>query len=392
MSLALYRKYRPKVLADLLGQEMTVQILQNAARANGLAHAYLFYGPRGTGKTTAARLVAKLANCETRQKQLMEAPTLKGGRSPDRSVGSEPCNKCRVCLEIDGGNGLDVIEIDAASNRGIDEIRNLKEVAHTAPVSYTRKVFIVDEAHMLTGPAFNALLKTLEEPPAHVMFILATTEYEKLPDTIVSRTQKFGFKKLDKETIIKKLETICEAEGLKYESEALELIAVAADGGLRDAESLLDQVHVLPAKVSEEKLGGLNAPTITLKTVEEAIGRIGFKKLNAFAKLLATKDLPKALERLNELSESGVNITQFAKDLIHYLRRVLSLKMNPNLEELFDKELTKEDIAGLKEIGAITEADFFIKLIKSLISAYSDMRYSPFAAVPLEVTIIENLK
>ena len=236
MSLALYRKYRPKVLADLLGQELTVTILQNAAKLDRFAHAYLFYGSRGTGKTTAARLVAKVANCET--------------RSTDKKFHEkgEPCNKCRVCAEIDGGSALDVIEVDAASNRGIDEIRNLKEVVHTVPSSYPRKVFIIDEVHMLTGPAFNALLKTLEEPPEHCIFILATTEFEKLPATITSRTQRFAFKKLDKQTIIKKLDAICKAEKLQCEPEALELIAVAAEGGLRDAESLLDQIVSMKGK------------------------------------------------------------------------------------------------------------------------------------------------
>lgn len=367
MSLALYRKYRPKLLADLLGQELTVQILQNAAKQNKFAHAYLFYGSRGTGKTTAARLIAKVVNCETRAKDK---------KFHDEG---EPCNQCRVCSEIDNGNALDVIEIDAASNRGIDEIRNLKEVAHTVPASYARKVFIVDEVHMLTGPAFNALLKTLEEPPEHVMFILATTEFEKLPATITSRTQRFAFKKLNKQTIVKKLESICKAEKFEYEPEALELIAVAAEGGLRDAESLLEQVRS-------------HSAVITAKTVEEAIGRVGWKQLQEFSKLLAAKDLGGALKFLNQLNESGTNIVQFAKDLIHYLRRVLSLKMNPDLAELFKNELTNEDITGLKNIGALDDADFFIKLIKSLIRAYTDMRYSPFAIVPLEVCIIENLK
>ncbi len=367
MSLALYRKYRPKILSDLLGQEINVQILQNASRQNKFAHAYLFFGPRGTGKTTAARLVAKIVNCEL--------------RASDKKFHSqgEPCNKCHVCNEIDSGSALDVIEIDAASNRGIDEMRNLKEATQTAPASYARKVFIIDEVHMLTGPAFNALLKTLEEPPEHVMFILATTEFDKLPATITSRTQRFIFKKLNRQTIVQKLKSICKTEKIEFDEDALELIAVASDGGLRDAESLLEQVHS-------------HSPKLTSETVERAIGRVGFKRLKDFSELLALKDLSKALVFLNELNDSGTNMVQFTKDLIHYLRRVLSLKMNPDLEELFRSDLTNDDITALKNIGTKNTPDFFIKLIKTLIRAYTDMRYSPFALVPLEVAIIESIK
>lgn len=379
MSLALYRKYRPKLLADLLGQEINVQILRNTAKLNKFAHAYLFYGARGTGKTTAARLVAKIVNCE---KRLSDKKFHNDG---------EPCNNCRICTEIDNGSALDVIEIDAASNRGIDEIRNLKESAQTTPASYSRKVFIIDEVHMLTGPAFNALLKTLEEPPEHVMFILATTEFDKLPATITSRTQRFLFKKLSKQIIVKKLESICRTENIEYDTEALELIAVAAEGGLRDAESLLEQVHSLPSQISKGNLGG-RALFISAETVERAIGRVGAKKLREFSSLLATKDLSGALVFLNDLNNSGTNVVQFAKDLIHYLRRVLSLKLNPALEELFQSELTNDDIAEMKNIGSKNNPDFFIKLLKSLIRSYTDMRYSPFAMVPLEVTVIEILK
>lgn len=375
--LALYRKYRPKIIADLLGQELNVKILQNAAKQNKFAHAYLFYGPRGTGKTTAARLIAKLANCET--------------RSQDKKfhLAGEPCNNCRACIEVDNGNALDVIEIDAASNRGIDEVRSIKEAVRTVPAYLARKVFIIDEVHMLTGPAFNALLKTLEEPPDHAMFILATTEVEKLPATIISRTQRFPFKKLSKDTILKKLESICRVENFEYEPEALELIAVAAEGSLRDAESLLDQVS---SQIFSQSLKKQSRPLITAQMVEEVIGRVGWRRLYEFSSLLAKKDLSRALEYLNGLNESGINITQFAKDLIHYLRRVLSLKLNPGLTELFEKELTHNDIAELKEIGALAGVDFFVKLIKSLIRAYTDMRYSPFAVVPLEVCIVENLQ
>ncbi|MFQ5752601.1 MAG: DNA polymerase III subunit gamma/tau, partial [bacterium] len=233
MALALYRKYRPKTLDELLGQETVAEILKNAAKNNRIGHAYLFYGPRGTGKTTTARLIAKLLNCERRSSD-----------EKFRAQG-EPCNTCRHCREIDNLTSFDVIEIDAASNRGIDEIRNLKDSIRVSPSSADYKVYIIDEAHMLTGAAFNALLKTLEEPPAHAVIVLATTEYEKLPATITSRAQRFVFKRLPKIRIMEKLRMIAEAEKIKIDEPALELVAAAGEGSLRDSESLLDQIASL---------------------------------------------------------------------------------------------------------------------------------------------------
>jgi DNA polymerase III subunit gamma/tau len=230
MAQALYRKYRPKKLEDVLGQETNVEILKNAAKSGRLGQAYIFHGPRGTGKTTTARLLAKLLNCEKRR------------TDPAFALQGEPCNECRACREIDAQNSFDVIEIDAASNRGIDEIRNLKESIKTSPASSAYKIYIIDEAHMLTGAAFNALLKTLEEPPKHAVIVLATTEYEKLPATITSRAQRFTFKKLSKITIIQKLSTMAKLEKIKIDEPALELVAAAAEGSFRDAESLLDQL------------------------------------------------------------------------------------------------------------------------------------------------------
>src|SRR5580704_16688214 len=227
---ALYRKYRPKKLEEVLGQETNVEILRNAARSGRLGQAYIFYGPRGTGKTTTARLIAKLLNCEKRR------------TDPEFAKLGEPCNECRECLAIDAQNSFDVIEIDAASNRGIDEIRNLKENIRTSPASAEYKVYIIDEAHMLTGAAFNALLKTLEEPPKHAVIILATTEFEKLPPTITSRAQRFVFKKLSKAVIAAKLATEAREENIAIDEDALELIAAAGEGSVRDAESLLDQI------------------------------------------------------------------------------------------------------------------------------------------------------
>jgi len=229
MAQALYRKYRPKKLEDVLGQETNVEILKNAAKTGRLGQAYIFHGPRGTGKTTTARLLAKLLNCEKRR------------TDPAFAKLGEPCNECRECKEIDTQNSFDVIEIDAASNRGIDEIRDLKESIKTSPAIAEHKVYIIDEAHMLTGAAFNALLKTLEEPPSHVVFIFATTEMHKLPDTILSRCQKFFFKKIATESIATHLKKIVKDDGFESDEGAIYAIARAGDGSMRDALSILDQ-------------------------------------------------------------------------------------------------------------------------------------------------------
>jgi DNA polymerase-3 subunit gamma/tau len=367
MALALYRKYRPRKLSELLGHETNVEILKNAARAGRLGHAYLFYGPRGTGKTTTARLVAKLLNCEKRN------------ASEEFKKLGEPCGECRHCREIDTQNSFDVIEIDAASNRGIDEIRNLKDSIKTSPSSGKYKIYIIDEAHMLTTAAFNALLKTLEEPPSHAVLVLATTEYEKLPATITSRTQRFLFKKLPKIKIMEKLAMIAMEEKIQIDEPATELIASAAEGSLRDAESLLDQIRSLQAKID-------------LAAVERITGRVGLKKVHDLAELIISKNLEGGINYLSELNDEGHNLVQLTKDLIHYFRKILSLKISPALEKTFSGELTADEINKIKKLSGLVEQDAAIKLIKSLILAYSEMRYSPFAMVPLEVALIENLK
>lgn len=367
MSLALYRKYRPKNFEELLGQKEIAEILKNAARQNKLAHAYLFYGPRGTGKTTIARLIAKVANCETRAKD--KKFHQKG----------ESCNQCSRCLEIDAGRALDVVEIDAASNRGIDEIRSLKEGIRLSPSSYDYKIFIIDETHMLTREAFNALLKTLEEPPAHAILILATTEYEKIPATISSRCQRFHFKKIGIEEIIQKLKSVIAAEKIQASDEALELIAASAEGSLRDAESLLDQIASLAGKVEVED-------------VEKIIGKVGLARTAEFSGFLLESNLSEALKYLSELNNGGYNLVDFNKELIHYWRRILSLKFDPTLENIFRHELTKKELSTLKSQSQLVNPEKHISLVKSLIRAYGEMRYSPFAIVPLEIAIIENLQ
>ena len=366
MAQALYRRYRPKKLDEVLGQDTNTLILKNAAKANRLGQAYIFYGPRGTGKTTTARLLAKLLNCEKR------------AADPAFAAIGEPCNECRSCREIDAQNSFDVVEIDAASNRGIDEIRNLKESIKTSPAAAPHKVYIIDEAHMLTGAAFNALLKTLEEPPRHAAIILATTEYEKLPATITSRAQRFAFKRQSKATIIKKLTGIAKAEKIQIDEPALELIAATAEGSFRDAESLLDQIASL-------------STDIDLPTAERATGRTGAKKVHGLAEKIIKNELKGALADVAALADEGTNLVQFTKDLIHYLRKVLALKVNPNLKAVLEKELTRDELALASGLAAETDARSLAAFLRDLIRAYGEMRYSPFAIVPLELTFVEHL-
>lgn len=367
MSIAIYRKYRPQTLADIIGQESITKVLASAFSQDKIAHAFLFYGPRGTGKTTIARIVAKTINCEKRK------------NDPQFAKKGEPCNECAYCKAIQNNQALDVIEIDAASNRGIDEIRNVQELVKTLPSLFRYKVLIIDEVHMLTPQAFNALLKTLEEPPQHAVFILATTEYEKLPATIVSRTQRYHFRRLTMQEIVSKLEKICGTEKIAYEPEALELIAHAADGSVRDAESLLDQISSMKGEVNVEH-------------VESVLGKVDFKKTSHMAKLIIEKDRKNALEFLYEIHTGGYNIFQFNKDITEHLRRVLSLKLNPDLEKLFIRDIAHAELEEIKEHAKKTDTEYLIRVIKSLIQAYSYMRYNPFPIVPFEIALIENVK
>lgn len=357
-----YRKYRPKTFGGVLNQEVIKQTLQNAIRLNKVSHAYLFAGPRGTGKTTIARLIAKSLNCEKR----------KDGEF-------EPCNSCGLCVEMNAGRAIDLMEIDAASNRGIDEIRELRDGIKFAPVKGKYKIFIIDEAHMLTPPAFNALLKTLEEPPKHAIFILATTRAEKLPATILSRVQRFDFRRITLSDIVKKLETDVREEGLKAESEALHLIAAVSEGSIRDAESLLAQV------VAFEE-----GDTISLSDVEEVLGTVNFAKLKAWLELLASKNVAGAIAFLHQANEDGYDPSEFARLTLSALRKVMVLQIDPDLEKLFAKELSDEELNTIKRLAASFDAVKLRELVKGLMNVQYLIRRAVIPMLPLELVILET--
>lgn len=312
---ALYRKWRPQGFDALVGQEAVRTALTNALETGRIAHAYLFAGPRGTGKTSTAKILAKAVNCEH-------------GPTPN------PCNECQNCVRINDGTSMDVFEIDAASNRGIDEIRDLREKVAFAPVSGRYKVYIIDEVHMLTTEAFNALLKTLEEPPPHVIFILATTEPHKIPATIHSRCQRFDFRRVTDADIVKRLREVADGSGIAADDDALQLIAVQADGGMRDALSLLDQCGVM-------------AERVTAETVRSVLGIVGREALRELVKAIGEGQVPKSLELLETLLAGGKDVKQIITELAEYLRAVLLYKASPDYREIYLTD-TREAIAALE--------------------------------------------
>lgn len=353
-----YRKYRPQKFSEVVGQEHVVQTLRGALLGNQLAHAYLFTGPRGTGKTTLARLLAKAANCS---------------RLEDGDV----CNRCDFCREVSEGRALDLMEIDAASNRGVDEIRSLREGVRFASLAGRHKVYVIDECHQLTKEASNALLKTLEEPPAKTLFILATTELHKVLPTIISRVQKFDFKKLTMAQISAKLAEISRQEKIKITPDLLRLIARQSEGSLRDAESQL------------AKLVAFSGQEINEQAVEEILGLIPDRLLFDFTAHLAAHRPKEALALINQIYQAGLDLEHFTKGLLEKLRLLLVLKTNPQMLTLLTAEWGEETGQQLQILGNSLETKQILSLMQALLRARQEIKISPIPQLPLEILVAE---
>jgi DNA polymerase-3 subunit gamma/tau len=347
-----YRKWRPQLLSEVVGQEHVTQTLLNALANERISHAYLFCGPRGTGKTSTARGLAKAVNCLTNGQ-------------------GEPCNSCEMCRAITEGRAMDVIEVDAASNTGVDDIRSLREKVNYAPNQAHYKVYIIDEVHMLSTSASNALLKTLEEPPPHVIFILATTETHKILPTILSRCQRFDFHRLSQADVVTKLSRICENEGINIPPEALKLIARAATGSMRDAENLLQQMMTYYGN------------EITLQQAQTLLGYSGDRRAADLVKDIVNKDVASGVATINEVNDDGLDLRQFNRDVVEYLRALLLLKTGSG-ESL---ELTVDDVKELKEIAASAPLPQILKAIKQF--SQLDLGLDNYSTLPLELATVD---
>lgn len=350
---ALYRQWRPQDFDALVGQKAVKTTLKNALASGKIAHAYLFSGPRGTGKTSMARILAKALNCE-------QGPT------------AEPCGQCGNCQRIVQGTSLDVIEIDAASNTSVDNIRDLREQVAFTPAESRYKVYIIDEVHMLSTGAFNALLKTLEEPPAHAVFILATTDPQKVPATIQSRCQRFEFRRVTVDEIAEHLAMVAAGSGIEAEADALRLIAIQAEGGMRDALSLLDQCGVM-------------AKRVTVATVREVLGIVGREALHELTGAIGRRQLPQALATLNLLLEQGKDVKQVLTELIEYLRALVLYLAVPDYEEIYLTD-TKEALA---ELAPLFGRDRLLAAEERLHSAIQELRGSMRPRITAELCLLD---
>lgn len=361
MSETFYRKYRPLQFKDVIGQETAVTVLTQSLATNKLAHAYLFTGPRGTGKTTLARLFAKALNCSNRK-------------------GFEPCGKCTHCLAFIDGRSLDIVEIDAASHTGVDNIRELRETVTSAPVLGSHKVYIIDEAHMLSIGAWNALLKTLEEPPAHVVFILATTNAAKVPETILSRTLRLDLRRFPVELIVAKLEKIAKAEKLKIEKDALTLIARTAQGGMRDAEILFTQIATLEESPIDAERVALLLGTTTLAANHTLLSAV------------ASRDLTRAFATITELKDTGAQLAGFTLSLLEYCRKLLFAAVDRATAEKLIDDLTKEEKTELFALAAALGSAKIVECLERFQEADRLIKVSPLPELPLEIALVKLIQ
>ncbi|HBN55535.1 MAG TPA: DNA polymerase III subunit gamma/tau [Lachnospiraceae bacterium] len=354
---ALYRKFRPTEFSDVKGQDHIVTTLKNQIRADRIGHAYLFCGTRGTGKTTIAKIFARAVNCQ------------------EPKDGS-PCGVCACCRAIASGASMNVIEIDAASNNGVDNIREIRDEVAYSPTEGKYKVYIIDEVHMLSGGAFNALLKTLEEPPSYVIFILATTEVHRIPVTILSRCQRYDFRRITVETITFRLKELMEEEQVEVEERALSYIAKAADGSMRDALSLLDQCIAF-------YLG----ETLTYEHVLEVIGAVDLDVFGSFFRKICAQDLSSVIRELENIVLQGKELSQFILDFIWYLRNLLMLKSGPGMEDEID--VSAERLAQMKEDGNLADMDTLMRYIRIFSELSGQLRYATQKRVLVEIALIK---
>lgn len=358
--MALYRKFRPKEFGDVKGQDHIVTTLKNQIKAERIGHAYLFCGTRGTGKTTIAKIFAKAVNCE-------------------HPVDGNPCGECAACRSIAAGTSMNVIEIDAASNNGVDNIREIRDEVAYSPTEGRYKVYIIDEVHMLSIGAFNALLKTLEEPPPYVIFILATTEAHKIPVTILSRCQRYDFRRISAETITARLAELAQAEQVAAEEKALRYIAKAADGSMRDALSLLDQC--IAFYLNEE---------LTYDHVLDVLGAVDTQVYSGLLRQTLEQDLIGVMERIEELVLQGRELGQFVTDFTWYLRNLLLIKSSDHMEDVLD--VSSENLMQLREEAQMIETDTLMRYIRIFSELGGQIRYASQKRVLVEVAFIKLCK
>ncbi|MBQ9590573.1 MAG: DNA polymerase III subunit gamma/tau [Butyrivibrio sp.] len=357
---ALYRKFRPPVFEDVKGQDHIVTTLKNQIKSDRVGHAYLFCGTRGTGKTSVAKILARAVNCEN-------------------PVDGSPCGECAMCKEIAAGNSMNVIEIDAASNNGVDNVREIIDEVSYSPTRGKKKVYIIDEVHMLSTGAFNALLKTLEEPPSYVIFILATTEVQKLPITILSRCQRYDFHRITIDTIEARLREVVDAEGIKVEEKALRYVAKAADGSMRDSLSLLDQC--IAFNYGEE---------LTYDKVLGVLGAVDTEVFNRLFSALYKQDVNAALTLLSDIVIQGRELSQFVNDFVWYLRNLMLVQASDQMEDVID--ISTDNLASLKEQASQADTETILRYIRIFSELSSQIRYASQKRILIEITLIKVCK